>query len=148
LADDAPMRRKLSPTKLALLRRVPAFRYCSDKELGRLAPFVDEAEVAAGTVLAREGGAAREAFVIIDGWAAVNVCGATVATLGPGQIAGETAMLDPGPRTATVVATTPMKLLVVGPRAFGDFASQPAVARGIASELAERLRKADSRISV
>jgi CRP-like cAMP-binding protein len=136
---------KVSQAHLALLRSVPMLRGCSDRELARVGQMVDEVVVPEGQSLMVEGAHAKEAFVIVEGWAAVTVHGEPVAALGPGQFVGEVAMLDRGPRTATVVAKTPMRLLVIGPAAFAEFARAPGVSTGLALTLARRLRDADSR---
>jgi CRP-like cAMP-binding protein len=135
-----------SRSKLDLLRRVPAFAGCNEKELAEAARHVDEWSVATGTALTREGTVGHEAFVIIEGEADVMINGEAVAELGPGQFVGEMAMLDRRPRTATVVAQTDMRLLLIGPAAFDEFASLRAVARELTKELAERLRQADARV--
>jgi len=137
-----------SRSKLDMLRKVPAFAGCSDKELSEAARHVDEWEVAAGTALTREGTVGHEAFVIIEGEAAVMINGESVADLGPGQFVGEMAMLDRRPRSATVVAQTDMRLLLIGPSAFDEFASLRAVARELTKELADRLRRADARVGL
>ena len=128
---------------MALLRRVPLLEPCTDRELTEVSRHVDEKEVPAGFVLTRQGATGRQAFVIVEGWAAVTIDGEPVAALGPGEVVGEVAMLDHGTRTATVVAKSDMQVLVVGPEAFPEFAAQPTVARGISRSLAERLRQAD-----
>jgi CRP-like cAMP-binding protein len=135
---------KLSSTQIALLRRLPLLAGSSDRELAEIARLVDETTVPAGARLTRKGEAAREAFVIVEGWAAVMHDDEPVAALGPGQFVGEMAMLDGGPRTATVVAKTDMRLLVVGPAAFSAFANQPKVARNMATQLAGRLRNSQA----
>ena len=137
-----------SRAKLDLLRRVPAFAGCNDKELAEAARHVDEWAVAAGTALTREGAVGHEAFVIIDGTADVLINGEAVAELGPGQFVGEMAMLDRRPRSATVVARTDMRLLLIGPAAFDEFASLRAVSRELTKELADRLRQADARVGL
>ena len=130
--------------KIALLRRVPALRSCSDAQLAKIAPLVDEFRLEEGREILREGAFGYEAFVIVEGWAAVLVGDEPVAALGPGEFIGEVAMLDNGRRTATVVAKTPMVVLNIGPRVFASFAAQPAVARALTRNLAERLRQADA----
>jgi CRP/FNR family transcriptional regulator, cyclic AMP receptor protein len=137
------MNKKASPEKLSLLRQVPEFKSCTDRELSELARLVDEVDVPEGHVLIREGEIGREAFVIIDGWAAVTIHGEPVAALGPGQFVGEMALLDHSPRSATVVAKTPMHVLAVSPKVFGTLVSTPTVGRGLARSLASRLREAD-----
>ena len=138
--------RTTSNAKLALLRKVPTLAACSDRELGDIARHVDESTAQVGDVLVREGTTGQQAFIIVDGWASVTVQGELVAQLGPGEFVGEMAMLDRGPRSATVVATTPMQLLVVGPGAFEDVVANPTVAGRITRELAGRLRRADARL--
>lgn len=136
--------RRPEPATLRLLRTIPAFRGCSEKELAELDRMVDEVEVAEGTVLMEEGRSGRDCFVIAEGWAAVLVHDEPMTALGPGELVGEMAMVDRQPRSATVVAKTPMRLLAVSAQAFGTFATQPAVSRQVARTLTERLRKADA----
>jgi CRP-like cAMP-binding protein len=140
------LKKHTSRAKLDLLRQVPTLANCTDKELNEVARHLDETSVAAGTVLTKEGTLGHEAFIILEGWAAVMIHDEPVAALGPGQLAGEMAMIDNSPRTATVVAKTDMRLLVIGPGAFASFAGQPAVARCINKTLSERLRRADEQL--
>jgi CRP-like cAMP-binding protein len=137
------MNRRTSNEKVTLLRQVPELSSCSDRELGELARLVDQVEVDEGHVLIKEGAIGQEAFVIVDGWAAVTIHGEPVAALGPGQFVGEMALLDHSPRSATVVAKTAMTVLVVGRQDFASLAMTPGVGRGLARTLAERLRTAD-----
>ena len=134
-------------TKRQLLRRIPAFAACSDRELGEIDRLVDDWTVDAGTVLMREGSRGHEAFMIIDGRASVAIDGEVLTELGPGEFLGELSMVDHEPRTATVTAVTEMRLLVVGPAEFDDFVALPAVSRELTRELAQRLRRADARIT-
>lgn len=137
-----------SRAKLALLRQVPALAGCTDKELAEAARHVDDWAVSAGTTLTSEGAVGHEAFVIVEGTAAVVIHGETVAELGPGEFVGEMAMLDRRPRSATVVAQTDMTLLLIGPAAFDDFASLRPVSRELTKELADRLRRADAKVGL
>ena len=108
---------KKQDPKVALLRTVPSLAGQPDKELAQMAPFVDEASVEAGFVLMREGTTGREAFLVVEGRADVSIAGRSVAQVGPGELLGEMALLDHSPRSATVTALTPMKLLVMDPAA-------------------------------
>ena len=137
------LKRRSNPTA-ELLRRLPAFKGHDDRSLTRLATLVDVIDLEAAQVLTHEGHTGRESFLVIEGWADVAVRGATVATLGPGQLVGEMAMLDHQPRTATVTARTPMTVLVIGPQNFESFCADPAVSRMIAVGLSERLRRIES----
>lgn len=136
------MARTVDP-KLELLRSVPALRTHSDRELARVAPLVDEVRFRAGDVLMQEGRPGDEVFVIVAGTASVTLRGERVAALGPGDFAGEMALLDHSPRSATVTAATDVTALVLGPQDFGALLDRPAVGRRIAMELAARLRRAE-----
>jgi CRP/FNR family cyclic AMP-dependent transcriptional regulator len=129
--------------RIAVLRAVPALWACRDDELARVATLVDEVEVEAGRVLMREGAAAGETYLIVEGEATVALRDRVIATIGPGQFVGEMAMLDHGPRSATVTATTPMRLLVFGRREFASLLNEPGIGRQIAIQIARRLRVAE-----
>ena len=128
----------------ARLRTVPLFARLNDRELQTIDRLVDEIEVAQGEVLIDQGATgAQQSFVIVSGTASVEVDGSAVATLGPGELFGEMAMLDNKPRSATVVALTPMKLLVIGPAQFQTFISQPGMALAVLKSVVGRLREAE-----
>lgn len=136
--------RPMAPKYLDHLRAVPLFKASSRKDLEKIARAADEVDVEEGRVLTKEGEVGHEAFVIIDGQAAVSQGGKQVATLGPGEPFGEMALLDRAPRNATVTAVTPMKLLVVGQREFGGLMDEsPGFARPILAAMASRLREKD-----
>ena len=134
---------KRQDPKIALLRRVPGLGGYADRQLAQLAPLVDEAELPAGTILMEEGRPGRQTFLIVDGQADVTLRGQYLNRLGPGDFVGEMALLDAGPRSATVTAVTPMQVLVMDPASFASLISQPSVSRRIASDLAGRLRRAE-----
>ncbi len=92
---------------------------------------------------ASKGSIGREAFIIVDGTAEVRRNDKKVATLGPGDCFGELALLDHGPRTATVVATTDLKVLVLGAREFAGILDEvPPIAHKLLKSLAARIRDA------
>lgn len=130
-------------SKEDVLREVSMFGSCTKNELKVIASIADEVDVPAGYVLTHEGSGGREFFVIAQGEALVSLRGEEIARLGPGEFFGEMALLDRGPRTATVVAQTPMRLFVVDGRSFGALMeSAPPVARAVMQGMAERLRVA------
>jgi CRP/FNR family cyclic AMP-dependent transcriptional regulator len=128
--------------KIDLLKKVWLFSACSDKELKHIASLADQVEVEEGAVLTKEGKLGVDFFVIAGGKAKVSIRNRRVANLGPGDFFGEMALLDQGPRAATVTAETPMSLLVLGARNFTELLdSTPSVSRKILKGVAERLRK-------
>ena len=132
---------RMSNNRVDLLRRVGLFSACSRKELKEVASLATPVEATEGEVLAREGKPGSELFVIASGSARVTLRGKDLATLYPGDAFGEMALLDGGPRGATVTAETPMSLYVLGPREFSTLLEDvPAIGRKILSSLARRLR--------
>jgi CRP-like cAMP-binding protein len=128
------------------LAEVPLFSACSKKDLMKVARASDEVDVPEGRVLCKEGQTGREFFLILAGTASVKRNGRKVATLGKGQFFGEMALLDRGPRSATVVADTDMTLLVLGQREFGGLVDEVSgLAHKLLAAMASRLREADAR---
>lgn len=126
------------------LAEISLFSGCSDKDLQRLARAADEVTVDAGTTLTTQGDVGREAFVLLRGSADVVRDGTVVASLGPGDHVGELSLLDGGPRTATVTATSEVDLLVLSRPAFNGVLDEiPTLAHKLAVLLAHRLRAAE-----
>jgi len=96
------------------LKRIPLFSDASDEELKQVAAFAESREVDDGTEVVSEGGFSRELLAIEDGTAEVTRDGEKVADLGPGDIFGEAGMLDDSMRSATVTATSRLKLISMG----------------------------------
>jgi len=96
------------------LKRIPLFADASDEELKQVAAFAEAKEVDEGTEVISEGGFSRALLAIEDGTAEVTRDGEHVADLGPGDIFGEAGMLDESMRSASVVATSSMKLISLG----------------------------------
>ncbi|MDX6427558.1 MAG: family transcriptional regulator, cyclic receptor protein [Gaiellaceae bacterium] len=122
------------------LQGVGFFSGLSKKELGKLAQWADEVSVSAGQALATEGEFAHEFFVIEEGSAEVTKDGERIAELGPGEFFGEIGLLETERRTASVVATTPMELIVMFQREFKQMEQEmPAVADRIRTAIRARL---------
>ena len=96
------------------LKRIPLFSGASDDDLKQVATFAESREVSEGTEVISEGGFSRELMAIEDGTAEVTRGGEHIADLGPGDIFGEQGMLDDNIRSATVTATSPLKLISMG----------------------------------
>ena len=96
------------------LKRIPLFADADEDELRQVATFAQDKEVPEGEVVLEEGGFSRELLAIEDGTAEVTRDGEHVADLGPGDIFGEAGMLDDEMRTATVTATSRLRLISLG----------------------------------
>jgi CRP-like cAMP-binding protein len=80
-----------------------------------------------GSALVTQGDEGRELFLILDGTVDVEVDGDVVAEIGPGALLGERALLEGGKRTATLWATTPLRVVVIPPEGI-DEAALPELA--------------------
>ena len=96
------------------LKRIPLFEGASDGELAKVAAFAQSKEVPEGEAAVTEGGYSRELLAIEDGTAEVSRDGEHIADLGPGDVFGEAGMLDDEMRSATVTATSTLKLISMG----------------------------------
>lgn len=122
------------------LAGVGLFSSLSKQELEKLARWTDEVSVRAGDELATEGQFAHEFFVIEDGIAEVRQNGEPIAELGPGDFFGEIGLLEAERRTASVVAATPMRVIVMFQREFKQMEQEmPAVADRVRSAIRARL---------
>jgi len=129
------------------LASVPLFSSCSNRDLQKIAKASDEVSIEKGRVLVEQNAIGHEFFVIIEGDAAVTISDQRINTLGPGDHFGELALFDGGPRTATVVAETPMLVLVLGQREFAGLLDEvPGLAHKVLANLARRIRELDAKI--
>ncbi|HEX8803698.1 MAG TPA: cyclic nucleotide-binding domain-containing protein [Acidimicrobiales bacterium] len=127
------------------LASVPLFAGCTTKELRDIAKATVELSLDEGKEFVSQGNVGREAFVIVEGTADVYRGQQKIATLGPGSMVGELALLDHGPRTATVVAAEPMTVLVLGPREFSGLLDEvPTLNHKILAALAGQIRQLDN----
>jgi CRP/FNR family cyclic AMP-dependent transcriptional regulator len=127
-------------TKVELIGAVPLFANCSKAELQRIASLADELDLGDGATLIREGERGREFLVVVDGTVTVTKRGKKIRDLGAGDFIGEIALISDVPRTATVTATSPVRLLVVTDRAFrGLIDEMPSIATKVLQSLGERL---------
>lgn len=129
------------------LAEIPLFSALSKRDLTRIAKASNEITVGEGHVLVDQGDAGREMFVIVDGTATVKRNGRKVGSLGPGDAIGELALLDHGPRTATVTADGALTALVLSAREFsGVIEEVPGLAQKLLGQLAGRVRELDRQI--
>jgi CRP-like cAMP-binding protein len=132
----------MSDPKIDALGRVPLFAGCSRKELEFLITRTDEVDVRAGQTLIKQGSAGDTFYLLLEGEATVQVDGRDRPRLRPGSFFGEISMLDRGPATATVVTTTPGRLMVMSHAQFRDaIKANDQVLAQVMSVMAERLRR-------
>jgi CRP/FNR family cyclic AMP-dependent transcriptional regulator len=126
--------------KVELLKRTALFAECTRAELIEVALSADEREAPAGDSLMEEGRDGREFFVLVEGAVVVKRGGRKLADLGPGDWFGEIAILTYKPRTATVTAISPVRLLVISDRAFRRVVeTTPRIALNVLRSVAARL---------
>ena len=125
----------------AKLANVSLFSGCSKRELAIIVRAAKQVSHKAGAVIAREGELGIGLFLILEGTCLVTIGGKQKATLGPGDFFGEIALIDGGPRTATVAAATEVKLVGITEWVFrGLLKEHPSIAIHTLEALAGRLR--------
>ncbi len=125
------------------LGKIELFAELSMGQRQMLARLVDELTAEAGEEIMREGEYGHEFLVIEDGTADVFQGGSQINALGPGDFLGELAILEDGiPRTATVVATTPIRAVVLTAHFMRELRERwPSIGERIDSEADERRRR-------
>jgi CRP/FNR family transcriptional regulator, cyclic AMP receptor protein len=126
--------------KTELIRKVPLFARVSRADIKEIAKLADEIDLREGKEMTREGHPGREFFVLLEGTADVKRNSRKINTLGPGDFFGEIALVSREPRTATVIATSPIRALVITDRSFRRLLDDsPQVKDRVMEAMAERL---------
>jgi CRP/FNR family transcriptional regulator, cyclic AMP receptor protein len=99
--------------KIELLKRVPLFERCSQRELGQIAMLADELDLPESRNLTSQGAGGFEFIILVEGEADVVRGVRKVNELGPGDFVGEIALITGEPRTATVKTRGPARILVL-----------------------------------
>lgn len=121
------------------LEQIPLFADLTAQERADIAPCLREVDVEAGTELTTQGDWAYELFVIEAGEAEVRKDGEVVRKLGAGDAFGEIGLMATGTRTASVVATSPMRLAAMFLREFKQLEGRvPDLAKSLREMIAER----------
>ena len=95
------------------LKRAPLFADVPEEQLKKIAPWVKVDEFAEGKAVIKEGGYSNDFFIIDDGTAKVERDGETLAELGPGDVVGEQGLLEKQERSASVVATSTLRVFKI-----------------------------------
>ena len=131
--------------KIERLEEVAIFHSCSRRQLRHIARIADVFDAPAGTVLARTGEPGDEFFLLLEGTARVEVSPKTKRQLQPGAYFGEMSLLDGEPRSSTVVAETPLRLLVINRRNFFTLLAEvPGLTQNLLATLSKRVRQAEA----
>ena len=126
--------------KVELISRVPLFARCSKKELRMIANLADQIEWPEGKTLIQEGRLGSEFFILIEGTASVSKGGSKLRDLAAGDWIGEIALISDVPRTATVVATSAIRALVMTRGSFSQLMTDsPSIAAKVMAGLGERV---------
>ena len=126
----------------ARLERIPLFADLDDEHRAEVAGRVHEVAVEADDAVIMQGDNAYELFVIEEGEAEVRRDGETIATLREGDVCGEVGLLVTGTRRASVVATTPMRLVAMFARDFKHVEREmPALAARMREIMRERVAR-------
>ncbi len=126
---------------LAALASVPLFSACSKRELREISRLGTEVSVEEGAVLTEQGAPGSEFCLVLEGKARCEVNGEQVAEIAAGDFFGEMALLDRGPRRATVIAESPMRLMVLENREFNRLLdASPTIAKKLLLAFAARTR--------
>jgi len=131
----------MSDVDVDRLAKLPLFGELDHHDLSHVAGWVTEKRFADGDVLIEEGGLPTDVYLIESGTVDVTHEEQLIASLGPGDVVGEIALLDPQRRTATVTATSTVRTVALS---VSDFASMdeemPEITKQL-REIAERRRE-------
>lgn len=127
--------------RVEMFSRVPLFRALSQRQIRRILKGTLDYGYEPGTELVREREDGETLFVILDGTARVVRGRRTIARLGAGDFFGEVSVLDGRPRTASVVAETGLRCVVLHRDDLkAILAEEPRIAWTLLGTLAGRIR--------
>ena len=128
-----------------MLRLVPLFSNLSDKQLRSIAAQSREVSFPAGKEICKQGDTGVGMHVVLEGQTKVQINGRTRRKLGPGAFFGEIALLDGGPRTASVIAETDVHTISIPHWNFRTLLKeQPPLALKMLEETSKRLREVNA----
>ncbi len=145
IAKGASYYRRLAlAEREALLRNASLFSGLPKRHLRSIAKVTSISNHRSGTPIVEAGASGSTFYALVDGGAKVVRGGRTLRRLGPGDFFGEIALLDPGPRTASVIADTDTRCLSLSSKDFLDVVTgEPVLAAKVLRVLARRIREAE-----
>jgi CRP-like cAMP-binding protein len=131
-----------------LLAQVPLFEGLSRRHLRQIAEHADEISFREREIIVEADQPGGTFFVIVEGQVRIVRGNRTIARAGPGEFFGEISLLDGGPRTASVIAETPVVAIRLFKASFDKLVQQePRVAGKILAVVARRLREAEKTVT-
>ena len=131
-----------------LLAQVPLFEGLSRRHLKQIAERADEISFREKETIVEAGQPGGTFFIIVEGEVRVVRGDRTIARAGPGEFFGEISLLDGGPRTASVIADTPVVAIRLFKASFDRVVrEEPRVAGKILAVVARRLREAEKTVT-
>jgi CRP-like cAMP-binding protein len=128
--------------KVLFLKGVDLFSAIPGEDLAQIAVIAEEIRKETGEEIIREGEVGDSLYLVVDGKVRVLKGDQSIAELGEGEVFGEMAILDPGPRSATVHALGEVTLLRIGREDFDEImAEKHEIAQGVIKVLTRRLRE-------
>lgn len=134
------------------LRRLPLFAKLSEPELDELGARMRQKQFERGDTVFRKDDPGAHLYVVLEGAVKIALPGefgqeALVAIARPGEYFGELALLDRGPRSASVVALEDTRAALLGADDFMQFLeSHPAAVRSVLEALARTVRRLSDRV--
>jgi len=136
-----------SDARIRHLQRVPLFSGFNEDELRRVAELSRIVDLPAGSAVTQIGEPGESFFVIIDGTVAVRTPVGAGGELHPGDFFGEMSLLDGEPRSATTVATTDLRVLIVDRSHFWRLLDEtPDLIRRMLTILSRRVRRLEQTV--
>ena len=138
--DSASVVSTQDSSELEALRRVPLFSGLDRHHLAAVEHISRAVEFPAGELLIRENEPGHHFFVVLNGYVSVERDGAEINRLEPGDFFGEISLLSNRPTTASVVTTSPARVLMISPAAFKQLLEEvPPMQMKVIEALAARL---------
>ncbi len=132
---------RITLERVLILKSIDLFSAVPPDALVEVASILEEMEIESGEEILHEGDTGTAMYIIVDGRVRVHAKGRDIAELGPNEVFGELAALDPEPRSASVTALEPTQLFKLSSAAlFQLMASYMDVTRGILRVLCRRMR--------
>lgn len=123
-----------------MLKRVPLFATCSKRDLEAIGRITDELDLPEGRELIAQGQRGQQFFILLDGSAEVSRDGERINEMHEGDFFGELALISDRETTATVKATSPVRVLVITPQSFRRLMRESeSVQEQVLAALAQRM---------